>query len=188
MTTEGGPASARCEALARLAIAAAGLIARRSSDASAAGTGGAPDGELLGLVERSAAQVKQLLPFLPGHAPWGAQADAALATIALERGDIEAAVMAGEAAFHALQAGLHEDVSLEIVLPAARAVFAGAAPEGQAPIRAFLRTTLTRIAHGTAERIDPGSMAHRADRTSARRAGWPDGRARPRRRGPSRVQ
>ena len=103
------------------------------------------------LVERSVAQVKELLPLLPGHAPWGAQADAALASVALERGDIEAAVMAGGAAFQALQAGLHEDISLEIVLPAARAVFAGTSPEGQAPMRAFLQTTLTRIAHGTAD-------------------------------------
>ena len=78
------------------------------------------------VVEAAVAQVKELQPQLPGHAPWGAQADAALATVALTRGDIEAAVKAGGAAFQALQAGLHEDTSLEIVIPAARAVFAGA--------------------------------------------------------------
>ena len=103
------------------------------------------------LVERSAAQVKELLPLLPGHAPWGAQADAALATVALVRGDIEAAVMAGGAAFQALQAGLHEDASLEIVIPAARALFAGAPPEVQASVRGYLQTTLSRIAQGTAD-------------------------------------
>ena len=42
--------------------------------------------------------------------------------------------MAGGAAFEALQAGLHEDVSLEIVIPAARAVLAGGAA-GDAGLR-----------------------------------------------------
>ena len=144
MATEGGRASARCEALARLAIEAARLVA-------ASAQGGEPDPALVELVERSAAQVKELLPLLPGHAPWGAQADAALATVALVRGDIEAAVMAGGAALQALQAGLHEDVSLEIVIPAARAVFAGAPPEMQGFVRGFLQQTLARIAQGTAD-------------------------------------
>jgi DNA-binding NarL/FixJ family response regulator len=103
------------------------------------------------LVERSAAQVKELVPLLPGHAPWGAQADAALATVALLRGDITGAVTAGGAALQALQAGLHEDASLEIVIPAARAVFAGAPPEVQGFVRGFLRSTLSRIAQGTAD-------------------------------------
>ncbi len=103
------------------------------------------------LVERSAAQAKELLPLLPGHAPWGAQADAALATVALRRGDIPAAVMAGGAALQALQAGLHEDTSLEIIIPAARAVFAGAPPDVQGFVRSYLQTTLSRIAQGTAD-------------------------------------
>jgi DNA-binding NarL/FixJ family response regulator len=143
MATEGGRASARCEALARLAIEAARLVA--------AAPGGAPDPALVELVERTAAQVKELLPLLPGHAPWGAQADAALATVALVRGDIGAAVMAGGAAFEGLQAGLHEDVSLEIVIPAARAVLAGGPPEMQGFVRGYLQQTLTRIAQGTVD-------------------------------------
>jgi DNA-binding NarL/FixJ family response regulator len=144
MANEGGRATARCEALARLAIEAAGLVARGAD-------GDGPDAALAELVERSVAQVKELLPLLPGHAPWGAQADAALATVALVRGDIGAAVMAGGSAFEALQAGLHEDASLEIVIPAARAVFAGAPPDVQASVRTHLRTTLSRIAQGTAD-------------------------------------
>jgi DNA-binding NarL/FixJ family response regulator/tetratricopeptide (TPR) repeat protein len=151
MTTEGGRASARCEALARLAITMARLVARRASDGPAGADGSAPDPALVELVERSAAQVKALLPLLPGHAPWGAQADAALATVALVRGDIGAAVMAGGAAFEALQAGLHEDVSLEIVIPSARAVFAGAPPEVQGFVQGFLQSTLSKIAQGTAD-------------------------------------
>ena len=151
LATEGGRASARCEALARLAIEMARLVPGGASDGSAATNGDAPDTGLLELVERSAAQVKELLPLLPGHAPWGAQADAALATVALARGDIPGAAIAGGAAVQALQAGLHEDVSLEIVIPAARALFAGAPPEVQDFVRGFLQSTLSRIAQGTAD-------------------------------------
>ena len=141
MATDGGRPSARCEALARLAIESARLIP----------VGGPPDPTLAELAERAAAQVKELLPLLPGHAPWGAQADAALAVVALARGDVESAASAGGAAFQALQAGLHEDVSLEIVIPAARAVLAGGTPEMQGFVRGFLRQTLARIAQGTAD-------------------------------------
>ncbi len=137
---------ARCEALARLAIEA--VAARRCVRTRRWRTG---SGACVELVERSAAQVKELLPLLPGHAPWGAQADAALATVALARGDIETAAMAGGAAFQALQAALHEDVSLEIVIPAARAVLAGGPPEMQGFVRGFLQQTLARIAQGTAD-------------------------------------
>jgi hypothetical protein len=151
IATESGRASARCEAFASLALAAAGFVARGAADGSAAFEGGEPDPALVELVERSAAQVKELLPLLPGHAPWGAQADAALATVALARGDIAGAAMAGGAAFQALEAGLHEDTSLEIVIPAARAIFVGAPPEVQGPVRGYLQTTLSKIAQGTAD-------------------------------------
>jgi DNA-binding NarL/FixJ family response regulator/tetratricopeptide (TPR) repeat protein len=152
MATEAGRASGRCEALARLATEAARLVARPSPGGPpAAADGGTVDPALVELVERSATQVKALLPLLPGHAPWGAQADAALATIALARGDVAGAALAGGAALQALQAGLHEDASLEIVIPAARALFAGGPPETQAFVRGFLRMTLSRIAQGTAD-------------------------------------
>ncbi len=151
MATEGGRVSARCEALARLATEAASLVTRSAPGAPGAGEDGMPDPVLVELVERSAAQAKELLPLLPGHAPWGAQADAALAAVALARGDIPAAVAAGGAALHALQAGLHEDASLEIVIPAARALFAGGPPEVQGFVRGFLQSTLSKIVQGTAD-------------------------------------
>jgi len=151
MATEGGRASGRCEALARLAIEAARFVAGGTPDGSAAAEGGAPDQALVEVVERSAAQAKELLPLLPGHAPWGAQADAALATVALVRGDIPGATAAAGAAIQALHSGLHEDASLEIVIPAARALFAGAPPEVQGSMRGFLQSTLSRIAQGTAD-------------------------------------
>ncbi|MGH2408030.1 MAG: ATP-binding protein, partial [Candidatus Limnocylindrales bacterium] len=80
IATEEGRAAGRCEALARLAVEAAGLAARRVGEVTAGAVDGGPDPELAALVERCAAQVKALLPLLPGHPPWGAQADAALAT------------------------------------------------------------------------------------------------------------
>ena len=137
IAAETGRAAARCEALARLALVAAGFV------------GG--DDSLAELVERTAGQVKELVPVLPGHAAWGAQADAALATVFLERGDTEGAVSAAGAALQALQAGLHEDTSLEILLPAARAIYAGGPPEVQESVRGHLRMTLSRIAQGTAD-------------------------------------
>jgi DNA-binding NarL/FixJ family response regulator len=144
LATEAGQASARCDALARLAVEAARLISRDS-------TLRGPDPALVELVERSAAQVKEALPLLPGHAPWGAQADAALATVALAQGETVSAATLGGAALQALEAAHHEDTSLEILIPAARAILAGGPPEAQDFVRTYLRTTLSRIAQGTAD-------------------------------------
>jgi DNA-binding NarL/FixJ family response regulator/tetratricopeptide (TPR) repeat protein len=154
MAAESGRASARCQALARLAVEASRLATASAADApgeEAVDARRGLDPVLAELVEASAAQVKELLPLLPGHAPWGAQADAALAAIALARGDVEAAAAAAGSALQALQAALHEDVSLEILVPAARALLAGGPPEVQAFIRAHLQSTLSRIAQGTAD-------------------------------------
>ena len=165
MATEGGRASARCEALARLAIEAARLVAGGAA-------GGAADPAVVELVERSAAQVKELLPLLPGHAPWGAQADAALATVALVRGDIEGCR-------HGRRRGL----------PGAP----GRAPRGRQPgdrhpggpgrlrrgaaggpgIRPGLPPVhAVEDRAGNGRRIDPRSMAHRA-RSGASSSSWP---------------
>jgi len=154
IATESGQASARCEALARLALVGADLVPsstarseRDGDDGSASAAFG--DAGLASLVERSAAEVHALSAVLPGHAPWSAQADAALATLALRRGDIPTAVSSAQKALGALEAGLHEDASLDIVLPAARAVMSGAPPDIQESVRGHLRSTLARIAQGT---------------------------------------
>ena len=87
--------------------------------------------------------------------------------------------MAGGAALEALQAGLHEDVSLEIVLPAARAVLAGGPPEMQGCVRGYLQETLSRIAQGTAdEKIRVAWLTGPVGRELVELAG-PDGPARP---------
>lgn len=132
-----GRAVARIEALARLGLEAARLGARRGDDA------------LLTVAADAANEVLRLAPGLPGHAPWGPQGHAALATVALARGDVEGAVGAGSAALRALQEAHHEDANLDIVLPAARALMAGAPPEAQAGVREWLRLQLSRIARAT---------------------------------------
>ena len=137
LATSQGKASGRCEALARLALEAARLGSATH------------DTELLDLAERSAHEVKELVGALPGHAPWGPQADAALASVALARDDVPTAVAAAVAAITALQAASHEDSSLEIVIPVAKAIFAGGPPDSQAFVKGYLQLILARIAQGT---------------------------------------
>jgi len=59
--------------------------------------------------------------------------------------------MAGGAAMQILQEAMHEDMNLEILLPASRGIFAGAPPEAQEAVRAWLQTQLGRIAQGTVD-------------------------------------
>jgi DNA-binding NarL/FixJ family response regulator len=137
LATSQGVASARCEALARLAIEAARF---------GAATG---DAELLDLAERSAREAKELVAGLTGHPVWGPQAGAALATVALARGDEAAAVETAGGAIQALRDSYHEDASLDTVIPLARAIFAGGPPEVQAFVKGYLQFMLARIAQGT---------------------------------------
>ncbi|MEA2674576.1 MAG: hypothetical protein QOI92_1768, partial [Chloroflexota bacterium] len=98
---------------------------------------------------QAADDAKELIAQLPGHPVWGPQADAALATIALARGDLPGAVAAAGAAIAALQASFHEDGSLEIIVPVARAILAGGPEETKAFVTGYLRLVLARIAQGT---------------------------------------
>ncbi len=141
LATSQGKASARCEGLARLALESARLGGEMEP--------GAAQDELLELATRSAEAAKELVKLLPGHPTWGPQADAALATVALARGDMPAAVAAAGSAVAALQEAHHEDASLEIVIPVAKAMFAGGPPEAQGFLKGYLRLTLGRIAQGT---------------------------------------
>jgi DNA-binding NarL/FixJ family response regulator len=109
--------AARCEALARLGLEAARMGAERNDDG------------LLGLGEDSARAAAQLAAGLSGHPPWGAQAEAALARVALARGDHDAARQHALAATGALQAARHEDLELDVLIPAAEALSGTGAPE-----------------------------------------------------------
>ncbi len=139
MATDVGRPAARCEVLSQLALVAARLGA--STD----------DTELLDLAERSARESLELAGLLPGHAPWGARSHAALATVSLARGETGRAAEAGGAAIHALQEALQEDVNLEILLPAARAIFAGGPPEAQGMARWWLQLKLSGIVQGVVD-------------------------------------
>jgi DNA-binding NarL/FixJ family response regulator len=133
---QGRPAQ-RCEALARLGLEAARVGARTNDDG------------LLRLAEGAAEEAKEILPLLPGHAPWGAQADAAIAQVALHRGDVDRAVAAASAALAALEESHHEDMNLEVLLPAAAALFAGGPAEAQDQVRDWLQSQLAGIAQRT---------------------------------------
>jgi DNA-binding NarL/FixJ family response regulator len=135
LATEQGRPAARCEALATLALAAARLSEEQRGDE-----------ELLALAERSARDVKELMGVLPGHPPWGAQADAALAQVATARGDREAAAAAGRASFAALHEAHVEDIFLSIRLPAACAVLEGGSDEEKVMVQNLLTIVATLIA------------------------------------------
>jgi DNA-binding NarL/FixJ family response regulator len=137
MATQQGRSAARCEAIARLALEAARLGSQSA------------DEDLIQLAEHSAAQVKEMAGSLSGQAPWSAQADAAVAQVALARGQPERAVAAAGAAVQALIASRNEDANLDILLPAGRAILAGGPPEMQAQIRGWLQLVLGRIAQTT---------------------------------------
>jgi tetratricopeptide (TPR) repeat protein/DNA-binding CsgD family transcriptional regulator len=135
-TTQGRP-SARCEALARLAVEAARL-------GSAAG-----DEDLLELAERSANDVKGLMGLLSGHPQWGPEADAALATVLRARGDLAGAVGAAAAALQGLAASDHEDVYPDVILPAGEILLEAGPPETQDFARTYMEVALSRIVQGT---------------------------------------
>jgi DNA-binding NarL/FixJ family response regulator len=137
MATDQGRPAARCEALARLALESAKL-------AVAAG-----DEELLNLAERTAFEAKDLLPLLPGHPPWGPQADAAIAAVSLARGDTGRAAQAGAAAAQAMVDSETEDAHMDVLLPVARAIFAGGPEEAQQMSRAWLKLQLSGMAQRT---------------------------------------
>jgi DNA-binding NarL/FixJ family response regulator len=134
LATEQGLPASRCEALARLALESA----RLGSDLG--------DQELLEVAERSASEAKQLQVNLPGHALWGAQADAAVARVALAQGDANRAADAARAAMAALEESFTEDVDLDILLPAGRGILAGGREEEKEQINTELQLVVTFIA------------------------------------------
>jgi DNA-binding CsgD family transcriptional regulator/tetratricopeptide (TPR) repeat protein len=134
LATEQGRPAARCEALATLSLASA-LLGAASRD-----------GELLALAERSAKEAKEHMRVLPGHPPWGAEADAALAQVALAHGLEEAAADAARSAFATLRAAHLEDLFLRIVLPAARVLLAAGTDEEREEMRRQLRLTAALVA------------------------------------------
>ena len=135
MAVEQGLPAARCEALGTLALTAATLGSEQKED------------ELLALAERAAGEAKELLSLLPGHPPWGARADAALATIALARDQPDVAADAARSAAAGLDEARHEDLDLDVLLPVAAAMAAAGTDEERIEILSFLRLQAAVIAN-----------------------------------------
>jgi DNA-binding CsgD family transcriptional regulator len=117
LAAEHGRAAARCEALATLAVEAARLGRTRK------------DVQLLEQAERVADETLALAAGLTGHPPWPMLAHAALADVALARGDATRSLTAARAAAEALSAGEHKTIRPEVVRPMAEAL--AASPEVQ---------------------------------------------------------
>jgi DNA-binding CsgD family transcriptional regulator len=86
---------------------------------------------------------------LPGHPHWGAEADAALARVALARGEQESAAEAARSAFATLGAAHREDVFLGVILPVASVLCAS----GTGEEREMIQSRLTLYAALIAQRI-----------------------------------
>jgi len=136
LASESGLPAIKCESLARLALEASRLGVELE------------DHDLLELAERSATEAAGLAAGLPGHAPWGAQADAALAQVEHSRGRTEEAADHARAAMASLQSGMHEDRYLDVVVPVANVLMASGGPEWEA-MQSQLRLTLAMIAQRT---------------------------------------
>jgi tetratricopeptide (TPR) repeat protein/DNA-binding CsgD family transcriptional regulator len=137
LALDSGHAAARCEALARLAVEAARLGVALGDDG------------LMEVAERAGVQASELASTLPGHPPWGAQADAARATVALAKGSPQEATALALAAGNALQVARHEDLHLDVLLPAARVLKETGAPEWEGGFRPLLQIALAMIAQRT---------------------------------------
>ena len=136
LATETGQPAARCQALARLAVHASRLGAERGDD------------ELLEVAEAAGREAVEIAPNLPGHPPWGAESQAALATVALARGRAEEAVERARSAMASLEAAMHDDLYLDVVLPVASTFLATDAPEWEG-VRPYLQLMLAMIAQRT---------------------------------------
>jgi DNA-binding CsgD family transcriptional regulator/tetratricopeptide (TPR) repeat protein len=134
---EQGRPAARCEALARLALEASRLGRDQEDEA------------LLALAERSAREAKALMDLLPGHPPWGAQAEAALARVALTKEDKAEAARLGRSALSGLQEIHSEDLHLDVVIPSAHAILGCGQEEEANMIRGLLHMMLTMVARRT---------------------------------------
>jgi DNA-binding CsgD family transcriptional regulator len=127
-----------CEAQARLAIESGRLGAERGDEG------------LLAVAERAATAALEVCPDLPGHPPWSAEAEAALARVAMARGRTQEAVEHARVAMTSLQSGMHEDLHPEILLPVADVFMTTGAPEWESA-RMYLGIALAMIAQRTVD-------------------------------------
>lgn len=131
LATNQGRPSARCEVLAQFALQASTLGSVQKNQ------------DLLTLAEQCAREEKGLDALLPGRPPWGTQANAALARIALTRGNLDEAAKAARAVLHSLESTRTEDLHLEVLLPASDALLIAGNDEEKIAMRERLRLNLT---------------------------------------------
>ena len=131
--TEQGRAADRCETLAELALELASFGAK------------AGDSDLLAAADSAASEAQALSMMLPGHPPWRAQAMAAAAVVALARGRTDAAAAAAAEALQILDGSRHDDLSLAIVLPAARVLRAAGDERARTDARARLAESAAMV-------------------------------------------
>jgi DNA-binding NarL/FixJ family response regulator len=139
LATEQGRPAARCEALALVAVESARLGAERK------------DEELLSVAVNAATEVEGLMELLPGHPPWGAQANAARARVSLVRGAVDEAVESARAAYLALDTAYHEDAHLEALIPIANAFMAGGTEAERQMVHGNLRVMLAMVVQRTVD-------------------------------------
>jgi DNA-binding CsgD family transcriptional regulator len=136
LATETGQSAARCEALSTLAVAASRIGVERADDG------------LLDVAERAGREAMDLCGALPGHPPWGARAEAALARVVLARGQTDEAAEHAASAMETLRSAMHEDLELDVMLPAA-AVFEAIGALEWNEVRGYLQMVLAMIAQRT---------------------------------------
>jgi tetratricopeptide (TPR) repeat protein len=135
--TDAGHTAPRCRALARLAVEASRLGTARD------------DEDLMELADRAGKEAAELADALPGHPPWGAQADAARALVALARGSTDEAISLALAAGNALREARQEDLHLDVLLPVSRVLRETGAPQWESEVRPYLQVSLAMIAQRT---------------------------------------
>src|SRR5206468_2267456 len=101
------------------------------------------------LGKAASAAAKELLPLLPGHPPWGVQADAAIAEVALARGNRDDAMAAARSALGGLMAAMHEDLPMDAVLAMAKVFMAAGEDAEKDMVRMQIGLTLAMTAMRT---------------------------------------
>jgi DNA-binding CsgD family transcriptional regulator len=137
LATEQGRPADRCQSLALLGLKAARLGSERE------------DQDLLALADRSARDAKALMEILPGHPPWGIEADAALAQVMLARGEGEQAVNLAREAIVGLIEARHEDLPVDALIAVGRVIMTAASEPEQEMVRFQLGLLLAMAAMRT---------------------------------------
>ena len=127
--TDSGLPAARCEALARLAVESARLGVRLG------------DEELMALADRSAAEASDLCSDAPRPRSVGrAGRRGARAASRSPAGTPRKRRRSPRAAAGALQAAMHEDLNLDVLLPGARVLMETGAPEWEEGVRPYVQS------------------------------------------------